>query len=132
MQVELNIGLERKDGVLPLATYRKALAILRTAVALTYDRTYCDDTEVKELGLFVAFDWMASAQELITFIGLLSIDLGQDRIAVYCVDKDRGVLVGPKADQWGEFDKAYFKRFDVDGNAIRKEVPKVANKQHTT
>ena len=118
MQVELNIGLERKDGVLPLATYRKALAILRTAVTLTYDRTYCDDTEVKELGLFVAFSWTASAEELVTFIGLLSIDLGQDCITVYNADKDRGVLVGPKADERGEFNKEFFKRFDVEGNPI--------------
>lgn len=123
MQIELNIGLERKDGVLPIATYRKALATLRTAVTLASDRTYTtryfkDGESVEELGLFVAFDWTASAQELITFIGLLSIDLGQDCIAVYCVDKDRGVLVGPKAAEWGEFKLEFFKRFDSQGNAI--------------
>jgi len=123
MQIELNIGLERKDGVLPVATYRQALATLRTAVTATMERTYTtryfkDGESVEELGLFVRFLWTATAQELVTFIGLLSIDLGQDCIAVYNADKDRGVLVGPKADEWGEFNKEFFRRFDVDGNPI--------------
>ena len=123
MQVELNIGLERKDGVLPVATYRQALATLRTAVTPASDRTYTiryfkDGESVEELGLFVAFDWKASAQELITFIGLLSIDLGQDYIAVYVPDKGVGALVGPKAKEWGEFNIDFFRRFDSQGNAI--------------
>ena len=124
MQVELNIGLNRADGGFALANYRKALTTLRTAVPLDCERTFQtnyhkqDGEEFEEVSLFVAFNWTASGQELITFIGLLSIDLGQDFIAVYCVDKGRGVLVGPKADEWGEFNKEFFKRFDVEGNPI--------------
>ena len=123
MQVELNIGLERKDGVLPLATYRKALATLRTAVTLTYDRTYTiqyfkDGESVEEIGLFVSFPWTASGQELITFLGLLSIDLGQDCIAAYLPTSTRGALVGPKAKEWGEFNIDFFRRFDSQGNAV--------------
>ena len=123
MQVELNIGLERKDGVLPVATYRQALATLRTAVTLTVDRTYTtryfkDGESVEEIGLFVSFPWTASYDELVTLIGLLSIDLGQDCIAVYLPAKGVGALVGPKAKEWGAFNLEFFKRFDAQGNAV--------------
>lgn len=124
MQVELNIGLERKDGVLPVATYRTALATLRTAVTATMDRTYTsqykteDGSTTEEVGLFVRFPWAASYDELVTFIGLLSIDLGQDCIAVYVPDKGVGALVGPKAKEWGAFNLEFFKRFDAQGNAV--------------
>lgn len=123
MKIELNIGLECKDGVLPVATYRKALATLRTAVTATMDHTFStrylkEGESVEEISLFVAFDWKASYDELVTFIGLLSIDLGQDCIAVYAPSVGVGALVGPKAKEWGAFKLEFFKRFDYKGNAI--------------
>lgn len=81
-------------------------------------RYFKDGESVEEISLFVAFDWKASAQELITFLGLLSIDLGQDCIAAYLPTSTRGALVGPKAAEWGEFKLEFFKRFDSQGNAI--------------
>lgn len=122
MKIELNIGLERADGGLPLVTYRKALEVLNKAVDVAYDRTYVTTYEHgeihTELGLFVAFEWKATAKEFFTFIGLLSIDLGQDCIAAYSPDTDGGALIGPKATEWGFFNKAFFKRFDAQGNAV--------------
>ena len=120
MKIELNIGLERADGVAPIKTYRKALETLRKAVDLTYDRTYTtryekDGAVVEELGLFVAFEWKATAKEFFTFIGLLSTDLGQDCIAAYSPDTNGGALIGPKAAEWGFFNKAFFKRFTEEG-----------------
>lgn len=123
MKIELNIGLERADGVPPIKTYRKALEILRKAVDLTYDRTYTNIYEkngvsVEELGLFVAFEWTATSTEFFTFIGLLSGDLGQDCIAAYSPDTNGGALIGPKAAEWGFFNKAFFNRFDSSGQEI--------------
>ena len=120
MKIELNIGLERADGVAPVKTYRKALEVLRKAVDLTFDYVYVTDYEkdgkhVTELSLFVAFEWKATAKEFFTLIGLLSADLGQDCIAAYSPDTDGGALIGPKATEWGFFNKAYFKRFTEEG-----------------
>lgn len=125
MKIELNIGLERSDdvdGLTPLRTYRKALETLRKAVDITYDRTYVttyEQGEIRtELGLFVAFEWKATAKEFFTFIGLLSVDLGQDCIAAYSPDTNGGALIGPKATEWGFFNKTFFKRFNEAGEEI--------------
>jgi len=119
MKIELNIGLERADGLAPIKTYRKALETLSKAVTLTVDRTYTtryekDGVLREELGLFVAFEWNATAREFFTFIGLLSADLGQDCIAAYSPDTDGGALIGPKAAEWGFFNRLHFRRFGID------------------
>ena len=119
MQIELNIGLERKDGVLPVATYRQALATLRTAVTLTMDRTFQSSytslkgAVVEELNLYVAFEWRATHDELKTFIGLLAVDLGQDSIAVHAPSLGSIVLVGPKAAELEAKCRPFFRRCDI-------------------
>lgn len=38
----------------------------------------------------------------------LSADLGQDCIAAYDLSEGRGLLLGPRADAWGDFNPAFF------------------------
>lgn len=42
----------------------------------------------------------------------LAQELEQDCIAAYSPELNRGVLIGPNAEAWGEFNLEYFGRFD--------------------
>lgn len=41
----------------------------------------------------------------------VSIELGQECIAVYIPETNRGMLIGPLAARWGAFNLEFFKRF---------------------
>jgi len=42
---------------------------------------------------------------------MISVKLKQDCVALYLPSPGTGHLIGPRADQWGNFDLDYFERF---------------------
>lgn len=50
----------------------------------------------------------AAAEHLIGRIDMMSTVLGQDAIAYYDHADNKGFLVGPRADAWGDFNPDYF------------------------
>lgn len=55
-----------------------------------------------------------SVEETLRKIAVLSAELEQDCIALRWPDNFEGVLVGPKATTWGDWDESLFQRFDSD------------------
>lgn len=56
----------------------------------------------------------ATVEEILRKIAVLSAELEQDCIALRWPDNFEGVLVGPKATTWGDWDESLFQRFDSD------------------
>lgn len=54
----------------------------------------------------------ATVEEILRKIAVLSAELEQDCIALRWPENFEGVLVGPKATTWGDWDEDEFKRFD--------------------
>lgn len=54
----------------------------------------------------------ATVEEILRKIAVLSAELEQDCIALRWPDNFEGVLVGPKATTWGDWDESLFQRFD--------------------
>ena len=117
MNIELNIGLD-VPGADNTPDSRELVALRATAylsasfagVAVRrYESSYEQDgVTVTEAGMTVRLtaerpvDWM---------VGSLAAMLEQDCIGVFDTDTDTGVLVGPKAADWGAFKPEYFNRF---------------------
>jgi len=49
--------------------------------------------------------------QILEFVYELSEELGQDCIAVYFHDANRGYLIGPRAGDWGSFERRYFTEY---------------------
>lgn len=54
----------------------------------------------------------ATVEEILRKIAVLSAELEQDCIALRWPENFEGVLVGPKATTWGDWDEAKFMRYD--------------------
>ena len=117
MNIELNIGLD-VPGATNTPASRDMLAVRATAyltgafagvATRRYESSYQQDgVTVTEAGMAVRLtaerpvDWMIAG---------LSAILAQDCIGVLDADTGAGVLVGPKAAAWGDFNPEYFNRF---------------------
>ena len=110
MHYELNIGLDTANGAGTPASRAaladKALDLLRTANIAVFGTCIIGDlrgTEEPCLHAHIA----GSGVEV--KVGHVSEKLGQDCIAL--VDDDgKGVLVGPRAASWGDFNPELFRR----------------------
>lgn len=58
----------------------------------------------------------ATVEEILRRIAVLSAELEQDCIALRWPDNFEGVLVGPKATTWGDWDEDKFVRFEAEAN----------------
>ena len=117
MNIELNIGLD-VPGANNTPASRDMLALRATAYLTAafagvatrrYESSYQQDgVTVTEAGMAVRLtvdrpvEWM---------IASLAAMLEQDCIGVLNTDTGAGVLVGPKAADWGDFNPEYFNRF---------------------
>ena len=94
----INIGLHKNTGgIIPVAT---ALTMLRSGGAPITDWEVIESDS--EPTLVAALESGLEAE----FLNTLSIALAQDCVAY--VDREGGNLYGPKADEWGPFNAAYF------------------------
>lgn len=57
---------------------------------------------------------------VLQFLYQIAIDLDQDCIAVYREATRKGVLIGPRAADWGEFNPEFF--FTLDGSRLAQTV----------
>lgn len=107
----LNIGLNRPDG--GTNTVEQVTDAVRRAwptdtcihAPLTMHGPVNSDTGptmVVEVG---AAGWNATEEHV---VNRLAEELGQEAIAVYWNRSGKGYLVGPEADQWGEFNPSLF------------------------
>ena len=117
MNIELNIGLDvpgasntpaSRDMLAMRATAYLTAAFAGVAVRRYESQYEQDGVTVTEAGMAVRLtaerpvDWMIAG---------LSAILSQDCIGVLNVDSGAGLLVGPKAAEWGAFNPEYFNRF---------------------
>jgi len=117
MNLELNIGLDvpgasntpaSRDMLAMRATAYLTAAFAGVAVRRYESQYEQDGATVTEAGMAVRLtaerpvDWM---------IDSLAAMLEQDCIGVLDADSGAGVLVGPKASEWGSFNPAFFNRF---------------------
>ena len=117
MNIELNIGLDVPSATNTPAS-RDMLAVRATAyltgafagVAVRrYQSSYQQDgVTVTEAGIAVRLTADRSVEWMIASLAAM---LEQDCIGVLDADTGAGVLVGPKAADWGDFNPAFFNRF---------------------
>ena len=99
MEHYLNIGLHRaKGGKVTRKQLKDALAANGIAGAITYHVSDSEPTAVVEL----------TKRPTRATVHALSVELGQDAIALYSLPAKRGTLIGPNAAKWGKFNPAYF------------------------
>ena len=119
MLVELNIGLDCKDQLNTPAHLAERAAVAHRMLSrfLVFSRRFTtsypgpDGAQVTERGLFVALETnnlFSASREIFK----TAIALDQDCIAVYYPGRSQGLLLGPRADAWGQFDANHFRRFD--------------------
>jgi len=117
--IELNIGLDIEgqpnEGPAITERDRAVRALLRhidpQASMYRTDTSYQRDGETVHENVLVAKLADASYRQLDALGAALGAVFGQDCYAAYCPDTGDGQLIGPRADQWGEFNPAFFIRF---------------------
>ena len=117
MNIELNIGLDI-PGANNSTASRDMLAMRATAylagafagvATRRYQSTYEQNgAQVVEAGMAVRLTAERSVEWMIASLAAM---LEQDCIGVLDADTGAGVLVGPKAADWGDFNPEYFNRF---------------------
>lgn len=100
--IHLNIGLNDSDG-LPLNVHTACLAVESYGFSILASRVFESPTGGENV-LVVSAQYRGSF--LLASVFNLSINLRQACIAVY--HGERGELIGPFAEKWGEFNPAYF------------------------
>lgn len=95
----LNIGLRRNDGT-EINEQAVRAALIGRVRAVVYCGTFASDTEPTAVYVVAELNTTQAYR--------LAETLWQDCIAIYDVRTERGRLVGPKADAWGDFDPARF------------------------
>ena len=102
MQFQLNIGLAIPDtsSTMPAADVLRTLQDTFSHVTARQAQSATEPTLVVTLS--------ASPARVYADVARISQLLGQDCIAVYCPQRQAGALVGPKAEQWGQFNIANF------------------------
>lgn len=119
MIVELNIGLNctNRPNTQGHIDERAAVAYRMLSRFIVFSRRFAtsypgpDGAQVTERGLFVALETnnlFSAAREIFK----TATALGQDCIAVYYPSRSQGLLLGPRAEAWGQFDSNHFRRFD--------------------
>jgi len=119
MLVELNIGLDCKDQPNTQVDIDARAAMARRMLSkfLVFSRGFYtsypgpDGAQVNERGLFVTLETnnlFSASREIFK----TAIALDQDCIAVYYPGRSQGLLLGPRAEAWGQFDANHFRRFD--------------------
>jgi len=102
----LNIGMARKS--LPNTTAARVVAeLFHAGFQVQAHAVFQSDTEPTVVAIVKPVDFMQDER-----LFSVAIELGQDCIAVYDLDLAKGRLIGPKADEWGEFNGDYFIKFD--------------------
>ena len=117
MKITLNIGLALEGK--PNLTADEALAAVKTSGLLVGRyATVQSDTEPT-----LVVDARTDSAVMIPFnasVWQIADALSQDCIAVYIPNTNKpaaeGMLIGPRAAAWGEFNPAYF--IDIDGNRL--------------
>lgn len=109
--LEVNVGLSTNDGGTVSVTQAIA-ALQRRGFVVVAQRVVCarhakgsEDTLVARLLL------PKQPGTALTRLYFVAKDLRQDAIAVMWSDA-AGILVGPRASEWGSFDPYYFHRFN--------------------
>lgn len=106
---ELNIGLDSKDLNEPFRRNMRLQAAVRMLDPDAWQvMGNLDDADEPCLWAKVS---LAGGAELVDKCWELCEALGQDCIAVR-FEGGNGALLGPKADDWGDFNPAYFRRPD--------------------
>lgn len=116
---QMNIGLERNDkcGRNDPAILQRHLFSLAVACDLDVQlEEYSSSYEgpeglVEERGLKVRVAGNFQGFLPVKWIDHLAEQYAQDCIAVWMEDKNRGMLIGPKAAEWGEFNPDFFNFF---------------------
>ena len=104
MQFQINIGLDVPNkAVNHTAQQAKALALLQETFSHVQWRVAHSATEPTLVASFTAAQSRVYAEAL-----RISEALEQDCVAVFNTQRQVGALVGPKAAEWGLFNKAYF------------------------
>ena len=109
VSIILNIGraVPATGAVLPgSAVYAALEARGLNLLSSTHVQSDSEPTIVAEIESWADGIGIDAAQA--RAIAQLSIDLGQDCIASYDLSEGRGLLLGPRADAWGDFDPAFF------------------------
>jgi hypothetical protein len=112
MEVILNIGLAvGTNGNIGVGTVLRDLA--EAGFSVIENAVHYSDSEptVVARAIFVGTeDALRNAAEWV------SLWLSQDCIAFYNPTTDRGALIGPRADAWGEFNPEFF--IQIDGSRL--------------
>lgn len=120
MRVLLNIGLESKTlGKIPAPWAIDAARLAWLTVVAS--KVVQSDTE-PTLVLEVDYDGMLTG--LGGRLQNLCDTLGQDCIALWMPERNRGELVGPRAAEWGPFNPEFF--FLLDGTRLQAPAAKAA------
>lgn len=118
--IELNIGLdiEGHDNEGPAITERArgVRALVRhinpqASIYQTGSSYQRDGEAVHEHVLVCQLSHIPTAKQLSAMGAALGSLFGQDCYAAYWPDTGDGLLIGPRAEQWGEFDKQFFIRY---------------------
>lgn len=102
--VLLNVGLA-VNGCEALTEFDALWALMREGVVVTRFTTSKSSTERT---VVVAATLPADPAHGMQAVYRAAERLGQDCIAVWDPEALQGALVGPRADQWGDFNPAYF------------------------
>lgn len=120
---ELNIGLNvagtNNTAARVAAQAIKAVGLLDVLCSACVVRTRVAEVEYSTAGggaaveptLVVSINGSIGSGTLRTVVFSLATELEQDCIAVFEPETGRGVLVGPKAADWGQFNPDCFVRF---------------------
>lgn len=114
MKFTLNIGLAREGQ--PNLTADEAGQALRAVMscAVVSSALYASDTEPT-----LVMSCVGQPRYMTVYMAQVyraAVTLDQDCIAVYWPEVGSGALVGPREEEWGEFNPAYF--IDIDGNRL--------------
>ena len=104
MNFILNIGL--KSETLGDITAQQALNAVNAADVFVYgSQVFESDTEPT---LVLSADFKTTKYSIAKTITALAKELGQDCIAIWLPEWNRGELHGPKAAAWGDFNPEFF------------------------
>ena len=119
----LNIGLDNLPAEAGVSIGRRALFAARALRAVGLSnlgaQVVNSDTEPTLVVKMDAMGSLASAKQgnaVKRAVFALSEALNQDCIGFYLPIADKGELIGPRADKWGEFNPAFF--FKLDGSRL--------------
>jgi hypothetical protein len=107
MQVQMNIevaaGRER-ELARELRVKFRVWALVQPLV-VSYEGPSGPETQTVQV---VAVETEKSRDNVVGIAYALSLEFDQDCVAVYFPENDQGLLVGPNAAKWGDFDPTFF------------------------